>query len=91
MCLPGVWLRPNQDTMDRIRATSAALKSPYYRTAVTLSRGRKDGHNQWQMNCVKDVGAQKKEEQRNAATTLDTEQMAERRNFPSFSGGDRAD
>ena len=59
MCLCGVWLRPNQDAMDRIRATFAALKTPYCRTAVTLSRGRKHGHNQWQIDDAKEVDAKK--------------------------------
>ena len=37
MCLCGVWLRSNQSTMDRIRATFA---TPYYRTAVTVTRDK---------------------------------------------------
>ena len=41
MCLCGVWLRPNQSTMNRIRAAFSALKTPYYRNTVILSRGRK--------------------------------------------------
>ena len=50
MCLCGVWLRPNQSTMDRIRTAVAALRTPFYRTTVILLRGRKIGHNQWQMD-----------------------------------------
>ena len=34
----GVWLRPNESTMERIRA---ALKNPYSRATRILSRGRK--------------------------------------------------
>ena len=37
--------RPNQNTLDRIRTAFAALRTPYYRTAAILSRGRKSGHN----------------------------------------------
>ena len=45
MCRCGVRLRPNRSTMDRIRTAFAALKTPYDRTTVILSRGRKSGHN----------------------------------------------
>ena len=48
MCPCGVWLRPNQSTMDRIRAAMAVLRTPHHCTTVILSRGRKRGHNQWQ-------------------------------------------
>ena len=37
----GVWLLPNQSTMERIRSAFAALKTPYFRTTAILSRGRK--------------------------------------------------
>ena len=37
----GVWLRPNQSTMERIRTAFAALKTPYYRASVIISRGKK--------------------------------------------------
>ena len=40
----GVWLRPNQSTMDRIRTAFAALKTPYYRTRDVISRGMTSGH-----------------------------------------------
>ena len=46
MCLGGVWLRPNQRTMNRIKARFEALIAPFYR-ATLQSRGRKHGHNQW--------------------------------------------
>ena len=59
MCLRGVWRRPYQDTTDRIRATLAALKTPYNRTAVTLSRGEKHGHDQWQIDHAKAVDAKR--------------------------------
>ena len=45
MCPCGVWLRPNQSTMDRIRTAFAAFKTPYYRASVIISRGKKSGHN----------------------------------------------
>ena len=58
MCLCGVWLRPNQQsTRDRIRVSFAALKTPYYRTAKTLSSGEKSGHNQWQVDHLEAMGA----------------------------------
>ena len=52
MCLGGVWLRPNQHTMNRIKARFEALITPYYR-ATLQSRGRKHGHNQWQKTMQK--------------------------------------
>ena len=58
MCLCGVWLRPNQQsTRDRIRVAFAALKTPYCRTAITLSSGEKSGHNQWQVDHLKAMDA----------------------------------
>ena len=59
MCLCGVWLQPNQDTMDRIRAASSALKTSYYRTAVILSRGKRSGHNEWKMDHLKAMDAKR--------------------------------
>ena len=44
MCQCGVWLRPNLDTMDRIKARFAALITPFYRATIQ-GRGRKHGHN----------------------------------------------
>ena len=34
-------VRPNQSTMERIRAAFQALKTPYFRTTAILSKGRK--------------------------------------------------
>ena len=48
MCQCGVWLRPNQSTMDGIRTAFAALKTLFYRTKDVISRGMKSGHNLWQ-------------------------------------------
>ena len=62
MCQCGVWLRPNQSTMDRIRAAFAALKTPYYRMDVTLSRGKKCGHNLWRMDHLKAMEQRKSRE-----------------------------
>ena len=90
MCLCGVWPRPNQSTIDRIRAALAALKTPYNSTTVILSRGKNSGHNQWQMDHQKNHGCMK----RGNETTrmhLKTRPMAERRNIPSFSIGARLD
>ena len=47
MCLCVVWLRPNHDTMNRIKARFEALITPYCR-ATLQSPGRKHGHNRWQ-------------------------------------------
>ena len=69
MCLCGVWLRPNQSTMDRIRAAFAALKPPYHRTTAILSRGRKSGHNQWQMDHLKATDARREATKRNEYTS----------------------
>ena len=57
MCQCGVWLRPNQSTMDRIRTAFAALKTPYYRASVIISRGKKSGHNPWQQDHQKAMNA----------------------------------
>ena len=90
MCLCGVWIRPNQDTTDRIRATFAALKTPYYRTAITLSRGKKHGHNQWQIDHGEAVDAKKGARRRGNHSSF-FEPMAKRRQKPSVSSGDRMD
>ena len=50
MCQCGKLLRPNESTLDRIRAAFEALKAPYYRTAPIISRGKKFGHNPWQQD-----------------------------------------
>ena len=62
MCQCGVWLRPNQCTMDRIRTAFAALKTPYYRAPVFISRGKKSGHNPWQQNHLQKKPWMQKEE-----------------------------
>ena len=59
MCQCGVWLRPNQSTMDRIRTAFAALKIPYYRASVIISRGKKSGHNPWQQDHQKAMVAKR--------------------------------
>ena len=41
MCQCGVWHRPNQSTMDRIRTACAALKTPYYRASVSFQEESK--------------------------------------------------
>ena len=87
ICLCGVWLRPNQSTMDRIKATFAALKIRYYRTLVVVARGMKHGHKQWQMNYLKAFC--KKRSNETSRRHLCTEPMAERRDLPNFSVGDR--
>ena len=70
MCLCGVWLRPNQSTRHRIRVAFAALKTPYYRTAITLSSGKKSGHNQWQMDHLKAMDAKRGATQRRDDTSV---------------------
>ena len=86
ICLCGVWLRPNQSTMDRITAAFAALKTSYFRTTVILSRGRKSGHNQWQMNHQKAMDARRGATKRHEHTSL-LDRWMNRRNIPSFSIG----
>ena len=44
MCQCGVWLRPNQCTMERIRIPFATLKTPYFRTTEIPPRGKKSVH-----------------------------------------------
>ena len=90
MCLCGVWPRPNQSTIDRIRAALAALKTPFYSTTVILSRGKNSGHNQWQMDHQKSHGCMKRSNE-TTRMHLKTRSMAERRNIPSFSIGARLD
>ena len=57
MCQCGVWLRPNQSTLDRIGEAFAALKTPYYRTKDVISRGMKSGHIPWQKDHHKAMDA----------------------------------
>ena len=57
MCQCGVWLRPNQSTMDRIRTAFAALKTLCHRASVIISRGEKSGHNPWQQDHQKAMDA----------------------------------
>ena len=45
VCQCGVWLRPNQRTLDRIRTEFTAFETPYYRASVVISRGMNSGHN----------------------------------------------
>ena len=79
MCQCGVWLRPNQSTMDRIRTAFAALKIPYYRSLqevrkVVTTHGNRIMPKPWMHE----------EEQRKTAAKLP---MADRRDLPSFSIG----
>ena len=90
MCQCGVWLRPNQSTMHRIRAALAALKNSYYRTTVILSWGRKSGHNQCQKDHQKSHGCKKRSNEK-TRIHLCNGPIAERRNVPSFSIGTRLD
>ena len=60
-CQCGVWLRPNQSTMERIRSSFfAALKTPYFRTTAILSSGRKSGHDPWQTDHAKAMNARRR-------------------------------
>ena len=58
VCLCGVWLRPNQDTMNRIKARFEALIAPYC-GATLQSRGRKLGHNQGHKDHTKAADAKR--------------------------------
>ena len=70
MCHCGVWLRLNQSTLDRIREACAALKTPYFRTTVILSRVRKSGHNQWQIDHQKAMDANRGVQKRSKYTSI---------------------
>ena len=70
MCQCGVWRRPNQSTMDRIRTAFAALKTPNCRTTVILSRGRKSGHNQWQVDHQEAMDARRGATKRHEYTSI---------------------
>ena len=59
MCQCGFWLRPNQSTMERIRAAFAALKTPFFRTTAILSRGRKSELHPWQTDHAKAMDARR--------------------------------
>ena len=56
MCQCGVWLRPNQNTLDRIREAFTALKSPYFRTRDVIF----SGHNPCQKDHHKAMDAKKR-------------------------------
>ena len=89
MCLCGVWLRPNQDTMNRIKARFDSLTTPYYR-ATLQSRGQ----NARTQSMAKRPCKSRKRKTRSKETqqpSLDTQQMAQRREIPSFTGGGRVD
>ena len=51
-----VCLRPDEDTMNRIKARFQALVSPYY-VARVGSRGKKQGDQQWQQDLWKSIDA----------------------------------
>ena len=67
MCQCGVWLRPYQSTMDRTRT---ALKNPYHRASVIISRGKKSGHNPWQMDHQKATDAKRRVLKRGKCTSF---------------------
>ena len=90
MCQCGVWLWPHQSTMERIRIAFAALKTPYFRTTKISSRVQKRGHNPWETDHAKAVDA-KRWARRSGDHPSIVSRMAERRNIPNFSGGDRMD
>ena len=58
-CQCGVWLRPNQSTMDQVRTTFAALTSPHCRSSVIISREKQSGHNPWQQDHQKAMDAKR--------------------------------
>ena len=85
MCQCGVWLRPNQSTMDRIRTAFAALKTLYFRASVMISRRERSGHNPWQMDHQKKKHGCKKRSTETRQIHLFAGPMTERRSFPSVS------
>ena len=64
MSLCGVWLRPNQDTMDQMKARFAAPITPYRRARIQ-ARGRKHGHNHWQRDHAEAVHTKRGAKKRN--------------------------
>ena len=63
-------VRRNQSTMDRTREAFAALKTPYYRTTVIPSRGRRSGHNPWKMDHQKAMDARRGATKRHEYTSI---------------------
>ena len=59
MCQCGVWLRPNQSTLERIRTAFAALKTPFYGASTVISRVKNSGHNPWQQDHHKAMDAKR--------------------------------
>ena len=90
MCECGVWLRHSQRTMERIRTAFAALKIPYYRASVIISRDKKSGHNPWQEDLRKNMDAKRGALKRGKYNSL-MGPMAERRSVPRVSIGTRLD
>ena len=89
MCPCDFWLRPNQDTMNRIKARGGTLITPYYR-ATFQARGRKHRHSQWQKDHAKAVDAKRGAKKRGSHPSI----LSRWYNdviFPSFSGGYRVD
>ena len=89
MCQCGVWLRPNQSTMERMRIAFAALQTPYFRTTAISSREKKSGHNPWETDHAKTMDARRGATKNSRKFYLKTGSMAERRDLPSFSIGAR--
>ena len=89
VCLCGVWLQPDQDTMNRIKARFEPLITPY-EGAKFHSRGRKARRQSMAKRPCESNGRHEgsKETWR---PFLDTEQMAERRDIQNFSVGGRVD
>ena len=50
LCGCGVRLRPDEETINKIRARFQALIVPYYLTQVKRSRGKKHGEAHWQQD-----------------------------------------
>ena len=70
------------------QSSSRSVEKSYYRTTVFLSRGRKNGHNQWQKYHQKSHGCKMRGNEK-TRIHLYTGPMTERRNIPGFSIGAR--
>ena len=59
LCACGVCLRPDEDTINRIKARFQALIVPYHLARVNRARGKKHGDQQWKEDQWKAIDAKK--------------------------------
>ena len=63
-------LRPDEDTINSIKARFQALIAPHYLARVNRSRGKKHGESQWQKDHWKAMDAKKGANKRDKDTTI---------------------